>query len=329
MQINKADLNWRLFWASPQWLTFISGLRIVTYWSYTSVIKQFRPDLPFFSLRRCRVVSLLCGPWSPLLSLPATKREPSRSDASADPTLQSGSDDSFKTQELRSSLVLLLAWIRLLSFSHFNRTPFLFDAQQHRVVKCGRHTGDKGAWNPSWPASFPLPWLQQPSVSARPLGGIHRSHLATKMDPFIYTETWSGLIPGPLCWTPALSLSWEASLSQGACGSGRVSEPAGAGAGWAGCSLNDAPSGPPPSTPDSRLLEHLCSLQSLVFTAHLGVCLFCFFSEVFIRYRAETDTVRTTWKLTRLPAVFSNFLDFWVEWSLFYGKDICYYVPPL
>lgn len=176
-----------------------------------------------FSLRRCRVFSLLRGPWSLLLSPPVNKREPRWSVALADPPRQSGPNDSFKTQELMSSLLLLLAWIQLLSFSHFTRNPFLFDTQQHRVVKCGRHTGDKGAWNPSWPASFPLLWLQQPSLSARPLGGIHRSHLATKMDPFIYTETWSGLIPGPLCWTPALSLSWEASLSQGAGGLGRVS----------------------------------------------------------------------------------------------------------
>lgn len=150
------------------------------------------------------------------------KREPRQSVALADLPLQSGSNNSFKTQELRSPLLLLLAWIQLLPFSHFNRNPFLFDTQQHWVVRCGRHTGDKGAWNPSWPASFPLLWLQQPLVSARPLWGIHRSHLATKMDPFIYTETWSVLIPGPLCWTRGLSPSWEA-LSQGACGSGRVS----------------------------------------------------------------------------------------------------------
>lgn len=233
--INKVELNWTVeqpnHWDSIRLMKVILSCPSVVHLHFwienCNLLKLHFSNQTistwfavFFSLRRCRVVSLLCGPWSLLLSLPANKREPRTSVALADLTLQSGSNDSFKTQELRSSLLLLLAWIQLLSFSHFNRTPFLFDTQQHRVVKCERHTGDKGAWNPSWPASFPLLWLQQPSLGARPLGGIHRSHLATKMDPFIYTETWSGLIPGSLCWTPALSLSWEASLSRGACGSG-------------------------------------------------------------------------------------------------------------
>lgn len=206
-----------------------------------------------------------------------------------------------------SSLLPLLAWIQLLSFSHFTRNPFLFDTQQHRVVKCGRHTGDKGAWNPSWPASFPLLWLQQPSLSARPLGGIHRSHLATKMDPFIYTETWSGLIPGPLCWTPALSLSWEASLSQvdqGVFHSRQVQE--------------QVEQVVPSMTLHRALLPRLLTPNSLSTSDHFTLwCLrltSVFLSDFFLRGSQQipsTDTVRTTWKMTRLLAVFSNFLDFW------------------
>lgn len=87
--INKIELNWT--GEQPNQWDSIRLMKVIL--SFPTVVNHFWIEdctllklhfsnqtistwFAVFSLRRCRVFSLLCGPWSLLLSLPANKREP-------------------------------------------------------------------------------------------------------------------------------------------------------------------------------------------------------------------------------------------------------------